>query len=35
MAVKYEPKNLTHLYHLSRLDEKILNLDLKAKYMKL
>ena len=31
MAVKYEPENLAHLYHLSRLDEKILHSNLKNK----
>ena len=31
MAVKYEPENLAHLYHLSRLDEKILQPNLKNK----
>ena len=29
MAVKYEPENLVYLYHLSTLDEKILNQKLK------
>ena len=31
MAVKYEPKNLVYLYHLSRIDEKILHSNLKNK----
>jgi len=31
MAVKYEPENLVYLYHLSTLDEKILNQKLKNK----
>jgi len=31
MAVKYEPENLAYLYHLSRLDEKILHSNLKNK----
>ena len=31
MAAKYEPENLAHLYHLSRLDEKILHSNLKKK----
>ena len=31
MAVKYEPENLTYLYHLNRLDEKILHSNLKNK----
>ena len=31
MAVKYEPENLAYLYHLSKLDEKILHSNLKNK----
>ena len=31
MAVKYEPENLVYLYHLSRIDEKILHSNLKNK----
>ena len=31
MAVKYKPENLVYLYHLSRLDEKILHSNLKNK----
>ena len=31
MAVKYEPENLVYLYHLSKLDEKILHSNLKNK----
>ena len=31
MAVKYQPENLAYLYHLSRLDEKILHSNLKNK----
>ena len=31
MAVKYEPENLVYLYHLGRIDEKILHSDLKNK----
>ena len=35
MAVKYEPENLTHLYNLSELDEKILHSNLKNKIYKI
>ena len=35
MAVKYEPENLTYLYHLNRLDEKILHSNLKNKIYKI
>ena len=35
MAVKYEPKNLVYLYHLSRLDGKILHSNLKNKIYKI
>ena len=35
IAVKYEPENLAYLYFLSRVDEKILNLDLKKKIYKI
>ena len=31
MAVKYKPENLVYLYHLSELDDEVLNLDLKNK----
>ena len=31
MAVKYKPENLLYLYHLSKLDEEILNSNLKNK----
>jgi len=35
MAVKYQPENLAYLYHLSRLDEKILHSNLKNKIYKI
>ena len=31
MAVKYNPENLVYLFHLSELDQKILNSNLKNK----